>query len=68
VSVSIVGSKKDFSQEYAVGQSFTVNYIFRIADVESFVGPKIDTQQLLDRGHISQDGVGRISLKYNASE
>jgi hypothetical protein len=68
VSVSIVGSKKDFSQEYAIGQSVTVNYVFRIADLESFVAQKIDTQQLLDRGHISQDGVGRISLKYNASE
>jgi hypothetical protein len=68
VSVSIVGSKKDFTQEYAIGQSFTVNYVFRIADVESFAAQKIDTQQLLDRGHISQDGVGRISLKYNASE
>jgi len=68
VSVSIVGSKKDFSQEYAIGQSFTVNYVFRIADLDSFVAQKIDTQQLLDRRHISQDGVGRISLKYNASE
>src|SRR6266436_402967 len=68
VGVSISGSKKDFSQEYAVGKGFTINYVFRTADVESFVAQKIDTQQLLDRGHISQDGVGRISLKYTASE
>lgn len=68
VTVSIVGSKKDFSNEYAIGDLCTFEYIFRISDVESFVAQKIDTQQLLDRGHISEEGVGRISLKYNSAE
>jgi uncharacterized protein GlcG (DUF336 family) len=68
VSMSVVGSKKDFSEEYAVGQTFTITYVFRLADVESFVAEKIDTQQLLDRGHISQDDIGRISVKYTPGQ
>lgn len=63
VGISILGSKKSFADEYAVGDTFWINYVFRIADVESFASEKIDAQQLLDRAHISQDGVGRITVK-----
>jgi hypothetical protein len=63
VKVSILGSKKSFTDEYAIGSHFWLNYVFRIEDIESFASQKIDAQQLLDRAHISQDGVGRISVK-----
>jgi hypothetical protein len=64
VSVLIRGHKKDFAEKYAVDSSVDFKYVFRISDVESFVSQKIDAQQLLDRGHITQDDVGRIALKY----
>ncbi len=68
VSISILGSKKSFTDEYASGDSFWLNYVFRVADVESFAAQKIDAQQLLDRGHLSQDGLGRISVKLVAGQ
>jgi hypothetical protein len=68
VSVSIVASKMDFSEKYAVDHTFTVEDVFPLTDVESFVNQKIDTQALLDRGHLTQDDVGRISLKYNSGD
>jgi len=68
VTISILGSKKSFTDEYATGDSFWLNYVFRVADVESFAAQKIDAQQLLDRGHLSQDGLGRISVKLVAGQ
>lgn len=68
VSISILGTKKSFIDEYAIGDSFWLNYVFRVADVESFAAQKIDAQQLLDRGHLSQDGLGRISIKLVAGQ
>jgi hypothetical protein len=62
VSLRITGSKKSFAEEYAVGDSFVLTYTFRVADVESYANQKIDAQQLLDRGHITQ-GQGRINVR-----
>jgi hypothetical protein len=68
VRISVLASKKSFADEYAIGDHFWLNYVFRISDVESFAAQKIDAQQLLDRGHISQDGLGRISVKLAAGQ
>jgi hypothetical protein len=62
-SISVTGSAKSFAEEYAVGDYFTLTYVFKLADVESFATQKIDAQQLLDRGHITHDKVGRIAVK-----
>jgi len=63
VSLRITGRKKSFAEEYAAGDLFVLTYTFRVADVESYSNQKIDAQQLLDRSHITQDQVGRISVK-----
>jgi len=62
VSLRMTGRKKSFAEEYAVGDSFVLTYIFRVSDVESYANQKIDAQQLLDRGHITYDQ-GRISVR-----
>ncbi|MGC2745707.1 MAG: hypothetical protein WA672_21265, partial [Candidatus Angelobacter sp.] len=63
LSVEVLTSSKSFADEYAVAHSFWLNYVFRLADVESFAAQKIDAQQLLDRGHITNDQIGRITMK-----
>jgi hypothetical protein len=63
VSVEVLTSSKSFADEYAVAHSFWLNYVFRLADVESFAAQKIDAQQLLDRAHITNDQIGRITVK-----
>jgi hypothetical protein len=63
VSVNVLASSKSFADEYATGNLFWLDYVFRLADVESFASQKIDAQQLLDRGHITNDRIGRITVK-----
>jgi hypothetical protein len=62
VSLGIIGNKKSFADQYAVSDYIFLTYIFRISDVESYSNQKIDAQQLLDRGHITQ-GQGRINVR-----
>jgi hypothetical protein len=68
VSLRITGRKRSFAEEYAVGDRFVLTYAFRVADVESYAGQKIDAQQLLDRSHITHDLIGRISVKLVAAQ
>lgn len=63
VTLQVIGSKKSFAEEYAVGDYFTLTYNFKLADVSSFAEQKIDAQQLLDRGHITHDTIGRINVR-----
>ena len=63
VSINVLGRKKSFADEYAVGDVFFLTYAFRISDVESYASQKIDAQQLLDRAHVTHDKIGRISVK-----
>jgi hypothetical protein len=67
VSVNVLASSKSFADEYATANVFWLNYVFRLADVESFASQKIDAQQLLDRGHITNDRIGRITVKLVAA-
>lgn len=68
VKISILGSKKSFADKYAVGDPMLLSFVFRISDVESFAMQKIDAQQLLDRAHITESGVGRITVKLIAGQ
>jgi hypothetical protein len=68
VKISILGSKKSFADKYAVGDSLLLSFVFRISDVESFAMQKIDAQQLLDRAHITESGVGWITVKLIAGQ
>ena len=63
VSLEVNGRKKSFTDENAVGDPITFSYVFKISDIESFRDQKIDAQQLLDRGVITQSGVGRITVR-----
>jgi hypothetical protein len=68
VSLQITGHKKSFLNEGTNGDRFVLTYAFRIADVESYANQKIDAQQLLDRSHITDNQVGRISVKLVAAQ
>ncbi len=63
VSLEVEGRKKSFTEEYAIGDRITFAFVFKISDVESFKDQKIDAQQLLDRGIITQNNVGRITVR-----
>lgn len=63
VTIEVLASAKSFADEYAAAHYFWLRYAFRLADVESFASQKIDAQQLLDRGHIINDSIGRITVK-----